>query len=69
MVEEGAECVVPTVETAIDGSYAIARPLFMYTAGVPTGAVGAYMSWIMGDEGQCILFDKGYAPAGEVVCS
>ena len=69
MVEEGAECVLPTVETAIDGSYAIARPLFMYTAGVPTGAVGAYMSWIMGDEGQCILLDKGYAPAGEVVCS
>ena len=69
MVEEGGECVLPTVETAIDGSYAIARPLFMYTAGVPTGAVGAYMSWIMGDEGQCILFDKGYAPAGEVVCS
>ena len=30
---EGGDCVSPSVETAIDGTYPIARPLLMYTAG------------------------------------
>ena len=67
--EEGAECISPSVETAIDGTYPIARPLFMYTAGQPEGEVGVYMDWIMGSEGQCILVEKGYAPGSPIVCS
>jgi phosphate transport system substrate-binding protein len=61
-------CVAPSVETAIDRSYPIARPLFMYTSGAPEGAVKAYLDWILSDAGQCIIFDKGYAPAGPVDC-
>ncbi len=68
-VDEGSDCVLPSVETAIDGSYPIARPLFMYTAGQPEGQVGAYLGWILGEMGQCILFGKGYAPVTPVVCS
>ena len=68
-VEEGGACVTPTVETAIDGTYPIARPLFMYTAGAPQGAVGEYMNWILGDAGQCIIFNMGYAPVREVTCA
>lgn len=63
------ECVSPSVDTAIDGSYPIARPLFMYTAGMPQGAAGAYMDWILGEEGQCIILGMGYAPVDEVSCS
>lgn len=59
---EGETPVPPTVETARDGSYPIARPLFMYTAGQPTGAVKAYLDWILSDAGQRILREKGYAP-------
>jgi len=59
----GGTPVVPTVDSAGDGSYPIARPLFMYTAGVPEGAVKEYMDWILSDEGQAILLKKGYAPA------
>ena len=66
---DGDECVVASVDTAIDGSYPIARPLFMYTAGQAVGSVGVYMDWILGPEGQCILFEKGYAPVNPVVCS
>jgi phosphate transport system substrate-binding protein len=66
--EAGADCVAPTVETAVDGSYPIARPLFMYTNGEPTGHIGAYMNWIKSDEGQCIILNKGYAPAKSVSC-
>lgn len=61
-------CVRPTVPTAMDGSYPIARPLFMYTDGEPTGIVGDYMNWIKSDAGQCIIFEKGYAPIDDVDC-
>jgi phosphate transport system substrate-binding protein len=66
--ETGGPCTNPSVDTALDGSYPIARPLFMYTNGEPTGFVGDYLNWIKSDEGQCIILDKGYAPATEVSC-
>ncbi len=61
-------CVEPSVDTARDGSYPIARPLFMYTDGEPRGAVKAYLDWILSDAGQCIIVAKGYAPARKVDC-
>ena len=61
-------CVFPSVDTAVDGSYPIARPLFMYTNGEPEGAAKEYLDWIMTDEGQCIILEKGYAPARSVTC-
>ena len=61
-------CVNPSVATASDGSYPISRPLFMYTNGEPTGAVKLYLDWILSDEGQCIIFNKGYAPVRAVTC-
>ena len=66
--EEGGACVNPTVETASDRTYPIARPLFMYTNGAPQGAIKAYMDWILSDVGQCIIVDKGYAPVRAVEC-
>ncbi len=66
--EDGAACVNPSVATASDHSYPIARPLFMYTNGEPTGAIKAYMDWILSDAGQCILLKKGYAPVRDVKC-
>ncbi len=65
---EGAECIAPTVATASDGSYPIARPLLMYTAGQPEGAVKEYLDWILSDVGQCIILEKGYAPMKAVSC-
>jgi len=64
-----ADCVAPSVATASDGSYAIARPLFMYTIGQPTGYVKTYLDWILSDTGQCIILDKGYASSKEVSCN
>ncbi len=66
--EDGAECVNPSSATAIDGSYPIARPLFMYTRGEPAGAVKTYLDWILSDVGQCIIQEKGYAPVRPVTC-
>ncbi len=64
----GAACVNPSVSTASDRSYPIARPLFMYTNGAPQGAIKDYMDWILSDAGQCILSNKGYAPVRDVSC-
>lgn len=61
---DGGAPVPPTMETAMDRTYPIARPLFMYTAGQPVGAVKEYMDWILSPEGQSILEGKGYAPVG-----
>ncbi len=63
-----AACVAPTVPTAADGSYPIARPLFMYTAGEPKGKTGEYLKWILSDAGQCIILGKGYASVRDVTC-
>jgi phosphate transport system substrate-binding protein len=66
--EEGGACVNPSVATATDRTYPIARPLFMYTNGAPQGAIKTYMDWILSDVGQCIIIDKGYAPVRAVEC-
>ncbi|MCK5647807.1 MAG: substrate-binding domain-containing protein, partial [Gammaproteobacteria bacterium] len=64
----GDTCVNPSVATASDRSYPIARPLFMYTNGEPAGETKKYLDWILSDKGQCILLKKGYAPAKDVKC-
>lgn len=61
-------CVNPSVATASDGSYPVARPLFMYTNGQPLGKVKSYLDWIFSDTGQCIILEKGYAPASDANC-
>jgi len=66
--KDGAACVNPSVATASDGSYPVARPLFMYTNGEPQGAIKTYLDWIKSDIGQCIILGKGYAPMKAVSC-
>jgi len=67
--KEGGSCISPSVKTAADRSYPIARPLFMYTNGEPQGEVKKYLDWLLSDKGQCILLKKGYAPVTEVKCN
>jgi len=66
--DDASECVVPSADNAINGTYAIARPLLMYTSGEPEGATQEYLDWILGEKGQCIIADKGYAPVRKVSC-
>jgi phosphate transport system substrate-binding protein len=60
-VSEGAPYVMPAISTVNDGSYPISRPLFMYSAGEPTGQVKAYLDWILTD-GQAVVADVGFVP-------
>ena len=68
-VERGDACVVPSVATATERTYPIARPLYMYTAGEPRGDVGDYLRWILSDEGQCVLVEIGYPTARPIACA
>ncbi len=67
-IQNAGRCVVPSLETAVDRSYPIARPLFMLTSGEPQGHVKEYLDWILSDKGQCIIVDKGYASARPIKC-
>lgn len=59
----GGEYVLPSIETVNDASYPIARDLYMYTAGEPTGRVKTYLEWIItSDEAQGIVKDLGFVP-------
>jgi phosphate transport system substrate-binding protein len=54
--------VSPTVETGSDGSYLLARGLYMYTAGEPSAVIAKYLAWIRGPEGQAIVAELGFVP-------
>jgi len=59
--DAGRPYVLPSVATVNDGSYPIARPLYMYTAGEPTGQALAYLEWLRG-EGQALVSQLGFVP-------
>ncbi len=56
-----APYVLPSVETVNDDSYPISRPLYMYTAGEPTGQIEIYLDWIL-NEGQTLVSELGFVP-------
>ena len=58
----GEPAYPPSVETALNGTYPIARPLHMYSLGEPTGEVKKYLEWIYSDFGQKIVEKGGYVP-------
>jgi len=61
--EAGGAYVLPSIATVNDRTYAIARDLYMYTNGQPTGAVKKYLDWIVSPEAQQIVADLGFVPA------
>ncbi|MFO1077523.1 MAG: PstS family phosphate ABC transporter substrate-binding protein [Planctomycetota bacterium] len=61
-VVKGDKAIAPSIDTVIDGTYPISRPLFMYTKGEPQGDVKHYLDWIKSDDGQRVLMKKGYPP-------
>ena len=61
--EPGGKYVLPSVETVNNATYPIARDLYMYTAGEPTGTVKIYLDWIItSDEAQGIVKELGFVP-------
>jgi phosphate transport system substrate-binding protein len=60
--EAGGPFILPMISTVNDKSYPIARDLYMYTAGEPTGVVQDYLEWILSNEAQDIVVELGFVP-------
>lgn len=58
-----APCVMPTLANAASKSYPIARELFFYTLGEPTGEVKKYLDWIKSKEATKLVIKMGYVPS------
>lgn len=60
--KKGEPGVTPGADAARSGKYPIARKLYLYTAGEPTGEVKAYIEWILSPAGQKIVEQEGFVP-------
>src|SRR5215213_8545757 len=60
--EAGGAYVLPSIATVNDKTYPIARDLYMYTNGEPTGIIKTYLDWILSSEAQQIVADLGFVP-------
>jgi len=54
--------VLPSVETALDRTYPIARPLLYYTNGEPEGVIADFTAYCLSEEGQQKVIEVGYVP-------
>ena len=58
----GEAYVLPSIATVNDKTYAVARDLYMYTAGEATGVSKDYLDWIISADAQKIVADLGFVP-------
>ena len=58
----GEPYYAPNLENVLAKTYPIARPLYMYSLGEPTGEVKAYLDWILSAEGQKVVEKLGFVP-------
>lgn len=56
--------VSPSVSAIISGDYPVARDLYLVTNGVPTGLAAQFIDFLLGIEGQSIVYYVGYIPVG-----
>lgn len=57
-----APAVMPSVASVQDGSYGVARALFFYTNGSPSGITKEFVDFVHSEAGQAIVLEAGYVP-------
>ena len=60
--DASAKFILPTVANVLNGSYPIARPLYMYTPKEPEGAVKEFIDFVLSDQGQKIVKEQEFVP-------
>jgi phosphate transport system substrate-binding protein len=60
--DDGSPAIAPSLQTAQDGTYPIARFLFFYTAGPAAGTAKRFIDWVKAPEGQGVIEQVGYYP-------
>ena len=58
--DEEAKAILPSEGTVKSGEYSIARPLHLYTGGVPEGLTRMFIDFALSTEGQKIVKETGY---------
>jgi phosphate transport system substrate-binding protein len=59
---ESSPPVQPSLATVQSGEYPLSRNLYFYSVGAPEGEVKAFISWVLGPEGQKVCESVGYYP-------
>lgn len=59
---DGKKFVEPTLTTVANGSYPIARALFMFTNGWPKGTAAQFINFVLSPAGQKIVKEVGFVP-------
>ncbi len=59
---KGQPAILPSIQTTLDKTYPIARPMFMYTPGEPQPQVKGYLDWVQSPAGQKVVQASGYVP-------
>ncbi|MBC8505441.1 MAG: PstS family phosphate ABC transporter substrate-binding protein [Anaerolineales bacterium] len=54
--------VLPSADSVNNEEYPIARDLYMYSNGQPTGVIEEYLAWILSPEAQTIVTELGFVP-------
>ncbi len=52
--------IVPSDATVLNGTYKLARPLYVYTNGEPAGMAKEFIDFMLGAEGQKIVKETGF---------
>lgn len=60
--QAGEPYVLPSAQSVNDGTYPIARDLYMYTAKNPSAVVLKYLDWIRSADAQAIVTQLGFVP-------
>ena len=60
--KKGESAIEPTIETTLNKTYPIARPMYFYTPPNPPEYVTKYIQWVLAPDGQKIIKEKGYIP-------
>jgi phosphate transport system substrate-binding protein len=60
--KKGEPAIEPTTATAMDKTYPLARALYLYTRGEPTGNIKEFLDWVLSPEGQQIVASVGFVP-------
>ena len=54
--------VVPSVDTALDETYPVSRPLLFYIAGKSEGSIKEFVDFVLSEKGQSIVLDMHFVP-------
>jgi phosphate transport system substrate-binding protein len=66
LAPKGDKPVEPTMKKATSGEYPLARKLYVYTAGEPTGLAKQYIDFTLSKEGQKLVKGVGYYPLKDI---